>query len=113
MIWEVDDDLDGSVSKEEFLKMYKRSVNDETGLEPRKFFNLVQFLMFDDHFSGKVTIEQTLQILFVRHGRERLNEEIKAIFGEEEMTDDGEEKKISYSEYIEKVNERALSEFNE
>ena len=38
---EVDDDLDGYVSKEEFLTMYKRCISDETGLEPRKLFNLV------------------------------------------------------------------------
>mmetsp|Transcript_14951 Transcript_14951/g.14546 ORF Transcript_14951/g.14546 Transcript_14951/m.14546 type:complete len:80 (+) Transcript_14951:111-350(+) len=41
IIWEVDDDLDGYVSKQEFLTMYKRCISDETGLEPRKLFNLV------------------------------------------------------------------------
>ncbi len=61
--------------------MYKRCISDETGLEPRKLFNLVQFLMYDKTFKGRVTIEETLQILYVRYGRERLDEEIKAIFG--------------------------------
>jgi hypothetical protein len=46
MIWEVDDDLDGFVSFKEFEKMYKRCINDESSLEPRKLFNLVVFLMF-------------------------------------------------------------------
>lgn len=41
IIWEVDDDLDGYVSKEEFLVMYKRCIDDTTGLEPRKLFNIV------------------------------------------------------------------------
>ena len=41
IIWEVDDDLDGYVSKDEYCKMYKRCISDETGLEPRKLFNLV------------------------------------------------------------------------
>lgn len=41
MVWEVDEDLDGFVSKEEFDTMYKRCVSDQTGLEPRKLFNLV------------------------------------------------------------------------
>ena len=40
IVWEVDDDLDGFVSKEEFLTMYKRCISDDTGLEPRKLFNL-------------------------------------------------------------------------
>jgi hypothetical protein len=37
----VDEDLDGMVSKHEFEVMYKRCVSDNTGLEPRKLFNLV------------------------------------------------------------------------
>ena len=41
MIWEVDDDLDEYVSKEEFMTMYKRCISDDTDLEPRGLFNLV------------------------------------------------------------------------
>ena len=38
--------------------------------------------MYDsEKFKGSVTVEETLQILFVRHGRERLDAEIEAIFG--------------------------------
>ncbi len=110
MIWEVDDDLDQHVSKEEFLTMYKRCTSDETGLEPRKLFNLTQFLMYDKLFSGKVTVEDTLQILLVRHGRNRLDEEIKLIFGDNEKLEDGTEKEIMYQEYTEKINENALEE---
>jgi hypothetical protein len=46
----------------------------------------------------------------VRHGRLKLDDEIKAIFGESEKTDDGNEKFIEYKEYIEKVNNRAMEE---
>jgi Ca2+-binding EF-hand superfamily protein len=108
IIWEVDDDLDGYVSKEEFITMYKRCISDKTDLEPRKLFNLVQFLMYDKDNQKKVTIEETLQILFVRHGRAKLDDEIKAIFGEDEKNPDGSEKAITYSEYVEKINKRAL-----
>ena len=89
MIWEVDDDLDGKINKEEFETMYRRCIAKNSFYEPRKFFNLVQFLMYDKEFSGKVTVEQTLQILYVRHGREKLDNEIKAIFGEDDKTEDG------------------------
>ena len=61
--------------------MYKRCISDPTDLEPRKLFNLVQFLMYDKEFKGRVTVEETLQILYVRHGREKLDDEIRAIFG--------------------------------
>jgi len=110
IIWEVDDDLDGYVSKDEFQTMYKRCIQEETRLEPRKLFNLVQFLMYDKKFKGRVTVEETLQILYVRYGRERLDDEIKAIFGEDEKNPDGSEKEISYGEYVEKINKRALLE---
>ena len=60
IIWEVDDDLDDYVSFDEYMTMYKRSISDVTGLEPRQLFNLVQFLMYDTQFRGRVTIEETL-----------------------------------------------------
>ena len=44
---EIDDDLDKLVSKDEFEKMYKRCISDIIGLEPRKLYNLVVFLMYD------------------------------------------------------------------
>lgn len=113
MIWEVDDDLDGYVSREEFMQMYKRCISDKTDLEPRGLFNLVQFLMYDKTFKGRVTVEETLQILFVRYGRDRLDDEIKAIFGDEEKNPDGSDKEIVFGEYVEKINLRALSQQQE
>ena len=111
IIWEVDDDLDGYVSHEEFFTMYKRCITDTVGLEPRKLFNLTQFLMYDKTFKGSVTVEETLQILFVRYGRDRLDEEIRAIFGDDEKDADGVEKSIKFSEYVSKINTRALTEY--
>ena len=89
--------------------MYKRCISDNQDLEPRKLFNLVQFLMYDKTFKGRVTVEETLQILFVRHGRKNLDYEIKAIFGEEDRNpDSSEERSITYGQYVEKINQRAL-----
>eukprot|EP00921_Rhytidocystis_pertsovi_P003038 GHVQ01005063.1.p1 GENE.GHVQ01005063.1~~GHVQ01005063.1.p1 ORF type:complete len:199 (-),score=19.27 GHVQ01005063.1:380-976(-) len=112
MIWEVDDDLDQYISWDEFLVMYQRCINDATGLEPRKLFNLVQFLMYDRDFTGSISVEQTLQILFVRYGRELLDQEIQAIFGEEEKDPDGQEKRIPFSEYLNRVTERLTKQRN-
>ena len=108
MIWEVDDDTDGLVSEAEFIKMYKRCINDEKNLEPRKLFNLVMFLMYDKQGVGKVAEEETLEILFVRHGREKLDTEIQAIFGGDELNVEGGEKKITFPVYYQKVNKRAM-----
>ena len=46
----------------------------------------------------------------MRHGRPNLDEEIKAIFGENEKTEEGNEKFIEYHDYIEKINHRAMEE---
>jgi len=106
-IWEVDDDLDQHVSFDEFLTMYQRCISDATGLEPRNLFNLVQFLMYDNqHFTGKISVEQTLQILFVRHGREKLDAEIQEIFGDQQKGPDGQELKINFSQFLSRANAR-------
>ena len=90
--------------------MYKRCISDPLDLEPRQLYNLVTFLMYDKDFKGRVTIEETLQILFVRHGRKNLDDEIKAIFGEEQRDrDTSEEPSITYSEYVNKITHRALA----
>ena len=67
--------------------------------------------MYDLDFTGEVTIEETLQIMYVRHGRENLDSEIVAIFGTDETNEDGSEKTIRYQEYLDKINERALANF--
>jgi Ca2+-binding EF-hand superfamily protein len=110
MVWEVDEDLDGYVSRQEFEIMYKRSVSDLTGLEPRKLFNLVRFLMYDQGFKGSITVEETLKLLLVRFGKDRLDSEIFALFGANEMNEDGTEKSIAYNEYLAQVKRRALEE---
>lgn len=46
----------------------------------------------------------------MRHGRDKLDEEIEAIFGENEKTNEGNEKYIEYNEYIDKINHRAMEE---
>jgi Ca2+-binding EF-hand superfamily protein len=108
MIWEVDEDLDGYVSKEEFDIMYKRCVSDKVGLEPRKLFNLVQFMMYDKNNSCRVTVEDTLELLYVRYGMDHLEKEIQALFGEDQKTADGQEKAITFSEYLEQINQRSI-----
>ncbi|CAK68103.1 unnamed protein product (macronuclear) [Paramecium tetraurelia] len=102
-IWEVDEDGDKRVNYYEFQMMYKRCIFDSTLLEPRNLFNIVQFFMYDKAKHGKITVEDTLELLFVRHGRGGLDEEIQAIFGREEKNSDGTEKTLSFTDYYEKT----------
>jgi len=79
MIWEVDENLDGYISDKEFEKMYKRCITDEKEQEAKKFFYLVQFLMYDKEEKSFITEEDTLEILYIRHG-DKFNDAIDAIF---------------------------------
>lgn len=63
--------------------MYKKCTRDKSGLEPKSLFHMVQFLMFCSKAPVKytITVEDTLELLYVRFGREKLDDEIHAIFG--------------------------------
>jgi Ca2+-binding EF-hand superfamily protein len=72
MIWEVDENLDGCVDWEEFKLMFQRNITDTTGLEPFQLFNVIQFMMYDKDNSGKVTVDETMHMLYARYGKARL-----------------------------------------
>lgn len=81
MIWEVDEDCDKAVNWEEFQAMYHRCRNDKTGFEPRRMFNVVEFLMNDKNGNGRVSVEEAMQILFLRYGRQKMDDMLNEIFG--------------------------------
>lgn len=72
------------VDRYEFDLMYKRCIFDKSGLEPRTLFNLVEFLMYDKEERNVITVEDTLELLYVKtknYGNSDLTSEIQAIFG--------------------------------
>mmetsp|Transcript_8821 Transcript_8821/g.32330 ORF Transcript_8821/g.32330 Transcript_8821/m.32330 type:complete len:172 (-) Transcript_8821:340-855(-) len=81
MIWEVDDDCDMCVNWPEFQTMYNRCRQDKTGYEPRRLFNVVEFLMNDKDDSGTVSIEEAMQILYLRFGKGLLDSHLEDMFG--------------------------------
>mmetsp|Transcript_7216 Transcript_7216/g.12181 ORF Transcript_7216/g.12181 Transcript_7216/m.12181 type:complete len:221 (-) Transcript_7216:46-708(-) len=74
MIWEIDEDNDGCVNWEEFKNAYFRVKNDAQGWEPRRFFNVVEFMMHDKDFSGTIDHDECMEILFRRYGKSELME---------------------------------------
>ncbi|KAL4478019.1 hypothetical protein ABPG72_013458 [Tetrahymena utriculariae] len=131
MIWEVDENLDNKVNSYEFNLMYRRCRYDKTGLEPRNLYNLVQFLMYlksdtnvnsssgantavanneQSHQKKTITVEDTLELLYVRFGRQNLDYEIEEIFGKEEKNAQGEEKSITLKEFLDKQRKRDFAE---
>jgi len=69
MIWEVDEDCDGCISWVEFQNLYTRGRDDKTGYEPRGLFNVVEFVMNDKEGAGFITLEEAMQIMYLRYGR--------------------------------------------
>ena len=59
--------------------MFQRNITDTTGLEPFQLFNVVQFMMYDKDNSGKVTVDETMHMLYARYGKARLESQMKAL----------------------------------
>ena len=96
MIWEVDEDCDHMVSWEEFKLMFHRCRSDKTGLEPRKLFNVVEFMMHDKDSSGTIDMDECMEILFRRFGKDQLEARVNDF-----MTHDiNSDKEISFSEFL-------------
>ena len=114
MIWEVDTNLNGYISYDEYERMYKRCVVDKKELEPKKLYTLVQFLMFDKKNKGYITEEDTLEVLCVRNNN-GLDNAINDIFMEEIKDEKGKiirtKKKretINYEEFSERMHSLSL-----
>ena len=103
MIWEVDEDMDGKVSKYEMEKMYKRCIVDKEELEPKKLFYFILFLMFDKENKRSINEEDTLELLRVRHRSDKeFNDSINEIFNpngiKKKNVDDDE--RLNYEDFV-------------
>mmetsp|Transcript_3065 Transcript_3065/g.11425 ORF Transcript_3065/g.11425 Transcript_3065/m.11425 type:complete len:170 (+) Transcript_3065:303-812(+) len=100
IIWEVDDDSDKCVSWSEFQAMCHRCRVDQTGYEPRRLFNIVEFVMNDRDGSGSVSVEEATQILYLRFGNGLLDKRLEEIFG---TSDTNSTKDLSLTEFLKSV----------
>jgi len=96
MIWEVDEDCDGMISWEEFKAMFYRVRHDKTGWEPRRLFNVVEFMMHDKDQSGNIDMDECMEILFRRFGKDHLEARVNEFM----VNDEDGDKEISFTEFL-------------
>ena len=101
MVFEVDENVDGMVSWDEFQLMFFRNVNDESGLEPFELFNLVEFLVCDEDMSNSVTDDELIPMLVARYGDKHVQEYLNDL----KAADDG-DCQFSYEEYLQIASKR-------
>jgi Ca2+-binding EF-hand superfamily protein len=125
MIFEVDEDNDNAIDWEGFVLMYHRCRTDLTGNEPKRFFNLVDFMAADKDSGGSIDSDELMAMLYRRYGKDGMaarqesitaqikqweaeaEEEAKAeaerlgvVQQKSSRKDDNNEVEISYSQYM-------------
>ena len=68
--------------------------------------------MYDKTEVQDISVEDTLELLYVKtknyYVDGNLDDEIEAIFGNDEQSSDGQEKRISFTEYLDRITKRAI-----
>jgi hypothetical protein len=81
------------------------SASAQAGLEPRKLFNVVEFLMHDKDRSGKVSFDEAMEIVFRRYGKEALEARTHELFAADQDGDN----EISFAEFQKQMLDIAIN----
>jgi calmodulin len=106
LLWEVDEDCDGAVSWAEFQRLFRRCREDAAGTEPRGLFNVVEFVMHDREGRGSISLEEAMQIMYLRHGRAQLDAKLEEVFGTSDLNSG---KTLSLTEFLGSLHANQIS----
>ena len=112
-VWEVDEDLDECISWNEMKLMYTRNLMDKSGLEPSKMFNLTQFLIYDKNENNRVSVDETMNMLYARYGRKssKMEMKLKELFGANMLETGREGGEITFQQFVNAVDKVQLNTF--
>ena len=81
----------------------------DAGYEPRRLFNVVLFLMNDKDSKGTVSVEETMQILYLRYGRQLLDAQLEDIFGTSDLNSG---KTLTLSQFMHSLHTSQVRQLN-
>lgn len=81
----------------EFQRLYRRGREDAGGTEPRGLFNVIEFVMHDRDGAGAISLEEAMQIMYLRHGRAQLDAKLEEVFGTSDLNSG---KKLGLTEFL-------------
>ena len=91
--------------------MFTRNILDQTGLEPSRMFYLTQFLIYDHNENGMVSVDETMNMLYARHGRDIMEKKFKELFGSDMHETAREGGEISYEKFHEALHRVQMATF--
>ena len=83
--------------------------NSCAGSEPRGFFNVVQFIMNDREGLSRVSLEEAMQILYLRFGRQLLDSQLEEIFGTSDLNSG---KTLTLTEFLQSLHIHQVKQLN-
>ena len=57
----------------------------DAGSEPRGLFNVIHFIMNDREKRSQLSLEEAMQIMYLRYGRQLLDSQLEEIFGTSDL----------------------------
>ena len=82
---------------------------DVPGCEPRSLFNVINFIMNDKEGKGQVSLEEAMQIMYLRYGRVLLDSQLEEIFGTSDLNSG---KTLSLTEFMDSLHVHQVKQLN-
>ena len=86
-----------SLKRAEFQRLYRRGREDAGGTEPHGLFNVIEFVMHDREGAGAISLEEAMQIMYLRHGRAQLDAKLEEVFGTSDLNSG---KRLGLTEFL-------------